>query len=131
METNFTEFGIIDILFGNNISAFAIDIGLLGGTLPVEVWVSDRELRDHYYYLTPSALRSFEWQFLGFSSPIDLYSVRFAWNDPGESPSVYFDKLFHESTSAVPEPATILLFAVGLLGIAGVARRYREARCSA
>lgn len=45
----------------------------------------------------------------------------------GDNPnSVYFDNFTYEATQAVPEPLSVLLFGLGLIGLAGVGRKLKK-----
>lgn len=49
------------------------------------------------------------------------------YTDGGDSGSVAFDLRCAENAAPVPEPATILLLGIGLLGIVGVSKRKKKA----
>ena len=75
-------------------------------------------------YALPSTGSSNAGEFYGIAASNISYA-KLSWG--GDYDWVFIDNMTYATTSAVPEPSTIVLLGAGLLGLAFVARRRNEA----
>ncbi len=111
-----------------NIGLNAINHGLLNENLYAQFRISN-SLTTQTFTVPASETEEFSGYVQTAISTEDTYTIRYTWlndaNGPGwdaniEITSVFFDDI---NTAPVPEPATMMLFGIGLLGLAGVSRR--------
>lgn len=70
--------------------------------------------------------------FVNPNSPIGSVRLSFSTglNTPGQDTGTGVDNIFWETTTAIPEPGTVVLFGSGLLALAAFARRRRTTQVS-